>query len=114
MKADHLTEIFGVYGNVIRVELHVDRRFGLSRGNASVEFEKPTGVLSNHSRVQTSLIIHFSEAEQAVLFLDGGQLDGKILKVDFVLFDTKRSRGKIFAFFLASIPSRTFENISRF
>jgi RNA-binding protein with serine-rich domain 1 len=74
VSAEHLKEIFGVYGVVKNVELQIDRRIGLSKGFGYVTFEKS------------------KDAEQAVLYLDGGQIDGNVIKVSFVLVSSKRRR----------------------
>ena len=77
VNSEHLTEVFGIYGKVVKAELQTDRRSGMSKGTASVEYEKA------------------SEAEQAVLFLNGGQMDGKVLRVDFILVDSRnRDQGR--------------------
>ncbi|CAN0149298.1 unnamed protein product, partial [Ascophyllum nodosum] len=65
-------EIFGSYGKVTSVDLAVDKRVNLPKGYAFVEF------------------VERAEAEQAQLYLDGGQLDGEKLKVAFVLVTKKR------------------------
>lgn len=64
---EHLNEIFATFGKLSRVELVLDRRVGLSRGFAYVEYD------------------HRKDAEEAQLYMDGGQLDGAPLKVNFVL-----------------------------
>lgn len=74
VKNEHLMEIFSTYGSVKKVDLQVDKRVGLSKGNAYIEYE-----LSK-------------DAEQAMLYLDGGQLDGNYLKVSFILVASKRRR----------------------
>lgn len=73
VKSEHLLEIFSTYGKVKKVDLQIDQRVGLSKGNAYVEFD-------------TS-----KDAEQAMLYLDGGQLDGNVIKVSFILIN-KRTR----------------------
>lgn len=73
VKTEHLLEIFSTYGRVKKVDLQIDQRVGLSKGNAYVEFDIS------------------KDAEQAMLYLDGGQLDGNILKVSFILI-SKRTR----------------------
>ncbi|KAG5178410.1 hypothetical protein JKP88DRAFT_148702, partial [Tribonema minus] len=65
VKAAHLQEIFGCYGTVAKVELAIDKKLGLPKGYAFVEFSNRT------------------DAEQAQLYLDGGQLDGNYVKVAF-------------------------------
>ena len=68
-----MEEIFGHYGTVKHVNLEIDPKLKLSRGYAYVEFATP------------------HEAEQAQLYMDGGQLDGNAIKVSFVLV-SKRAR----------------------
>lgn len=78
VKSDHLKEIFGYYGTVNSVDLQIDEIAGLSMGYAYVTFEKS------------------KDAEQAVLYLDGGQIDGNVIKVSFILVSTnKRRRNEI-------------------
>eukprot|EP01041_Mallomonas_annulata_P004571 gene4570-9086_t len=69
VKEEHLQEIFSTYGPV---DLVIDKRVGLSKGNAYVEFEKA------------------KDAEDAMLHMDGGQLDGHILKVSYILVNKRR------------------------
>ena len=53
----------------------MDKDVGLSKGEAFISYEKNR------------------DAEQAVIYLNGGQIDGNILKVSFVLVDkTKKKR----------------------
>jgi RNA-binding protein with serine-rich domain 1 len=72
VRASHLKEIFGHYGKVTKVELQVDKTVGLSRGAAFITFARNT------------------DAEQAVIYLNGGQIDGNVMKVSFVLVDNSR------------------------
>jgi RNA-binding protein with serine-rich domain 1 len=72
VKASHLKEIFGHYGNVLKVDLQVDKAVGLSRGAAFITFARN------------------KDAEQAVIYLNGGQIDGNVMKVSFVLVDTSK------------------------
>ncbi|CAM9426954.1 unnamed protein product, partial [Heterosigma akashiwo] len=65
VKKDHLEEIFSTYGQTSKVELVVDKRVNLPKGYAFVEFKNR------------------EDAEQAQLCMDGGQLDGNVLKVAF-------------------------------
>ncbi len=67
MKKEHLIEIFGHYGSVKYVDLETDRRNGLSKGIATIGFESER------------------DASNAMLFLDGGQIDGNTIKVSFIL-----------------------------
>ena len=67
MKSEHLKEIFGHYGNVVEVKLHLDRRNMLSKGSADIFFATER------------------DAEHACYFMDGGQIDGNEVKVSFIL-----------------------------
>lgn len=62
VQAEHIQEIFGIYGTVKHVELAMDKAVNLPRGFAYVEFSKR------------------SEAEEAQRLMDGGQLDGNQLR----------------------------------
>ncbi|EJT45492.1 RNA binding protein [Trichosporon asahii var. asahii CBS 2479] len=59
----HLREIFGFYGRVTGLDLPVFKVSGLNRGKAALEFDRP------------------NQAEEAVRCMDGGILDGSVLKV---------------------------------
>jgi RNA-binding protein with serine-rich domain 1 len=74
VKNEHLEEIFGHFGSVKKVELRVDAKLKISKGFAYVEYNTP------------------SDAENAQIHLDGGQLDGNVLKVSFVLVNHRRRR----------------------
>jgi RNA recognition motif-containing protein len=74
VKTEHLEEIFGHFGSLKKVELRIDPRVKLSKGFAYVEYNTP------------------SDAENAQLHMDGGQLDGNVLKVSFVLVNNRRRR----------------------
>jgi len=65
---DHINEIFCNYGVIKSVELPNDfvHPF-LSRGFAYVEFEKP------------------EEAEKAIKYMDGGQIDGQVINVSIAI-----------------------------
>lgn len=56
------------------MELQIDPRVKLSKGYAQIEYENA------------------ADAESAQLHMDGGQLDGNVLKVSFVLVDQQRRR----------------------
>ena len=71
--AAHLTEIFGQYGEVEKVDLEQTDK-GMSRGSAYITFKTTENL------------------NQAMLHLDGGQLDGQIIKATFVLVSKKRRR----------------------
>ncbi|WVQ71294.1 hypothetical protein IAR50_000821 [Cryptococcus sp. DSM 104548] len=64
VQVGHLEEIFGEYGRVVRVDMPLFEVSGLNRGKAALEFENSKA------------------AEQAKKHMDGGQLDGSVLKVD--------------------------------
>ncbi|VVA95824.1 unnamed protein product [Arabis nemorensis] len=63
----HLKEIFGNFGEIIHVELAIDRAVNLPRGYAYVEFKAR------------------ADAEKAQLYMDGAQIDGKVVKAKFTL-----------------------------
>ena len=67
VSSDHLWEVFGRYGRVRSVDLARDERVGLPLGRAQVTFYKTR------------------DAEDAVAYLDGGQLDGNVIEVSFLL-----------------------------
>jgi len=74
VKEGHLEEIFGHYGSVTKVNIEKDTRNGAPKGNATITFATN------------------KDAEQAVIYMDGGQLDGRVLKVSFVLVDANKRR----------------------
>lgn len=74
VKEAHLEEIFGYYGSVVKVEIEKNINNGISKGNATVTYATN------------------KDAEQAVMHMDGGQLDGQQLKVSFVLVDGNKRR----------------------
>ncbi len=59
---EHLREIFGIYGAVLSVEVQMDRQVNLPKGWANVEYETA------------------EDADRAVQHLNGGQLDGNLIK----------------------------------
>ena len=63
-----------MYGAVVSAEIEKDARVGLSKGSAYVTFKKST------------------EMNQAMLHLDGAQVDGNVIKATFVLISNKRRR----------------------
>ena len=71
---EHLAEIFGIYGPVVSAEVEKDPRVGLSKGSAYVTFKR------SH------------DMNQAMLHLDGAQIDGNVIKATFVLVSNKRRR----------------------
>merc|ERR1719210_653419 len=72
---DHLREIFGNYGKVREATLAIDKAVGLPKGYAYVEFSSER------------------EAERAISYLNGGQIDGNVVKVEFQS-DRKRKAQK--------------------
>jgi len=72
---EHLEEIFGHYGQVRSVELNNGKDGILKFVSAIVTFQKDR------------------DAEQAMIHMDGGQIDGNLIKVSFVLVpSTKRAK----------------------
>ncbi|XP_061765011.1 RNA-binding protein with serine-rich domain 1-like isoform X1 [Nerophis ophidion] len=70
---EHLQEIFSTYGKIKRIDMPMNRIHPhLSKGFAYIEFENP------------------EEAEQALKYMDGGQIDGQEITVIAVL--TPRAR----------------------
>merc|ERR1712224_645060 len=63
---EHLREIFAFFGSIHKIELQIDRKNHLHRGNAFIEFEKQ------------------EEADRARLHMNGAQVDGKIILVQKV------------------------------
>ncbi|GLB33569.1 putative RNA recognition motif containing protein [Lyophyllum shimeji] len=60
----HLQTIFGFYGPIVKVDLPVFGKSGQNRGKAALEYADPPS------------------AHKAASHMDGGQLDGAILKVE--------------------------------
>jgi len=70
VKISHLEEIFGKYGEISKVDLRSNRPKGYA-------------------------IVHFAtahDAEEAQLCMNGGQLDGRKVKVDLLLLDRQNNR----------------------
>ncbi|KAL6007556.1 hypothetical protein ACLOJK_033054 [Asimina triloba] len=63
----HLREIFSNFGEVVNVELTMDRTVNLPRGYGYVEFKMR------------------ADAEKALLYMDGGQIDGNVVRARFTL-----------------------------
>ncbi|RDY10986.1 Serine/arginine-rich splicing factor SR45, partial [Mucuna pruriens] len=63
----HLKEIFSNFGEVVSVELAMDRTVNLPKGYGYVQF-KTRG-----------------DAEKALLYMDGAQIDGNVIKARFTL-----------------------------
>lgn len=60
--AEHVEEIFGVYGTLVSCSLAIDPKVQLPKGYAEVEFATA------------------EEAERAKEYMDGAQLDGNVLQ----------------------------------
>ncbi|EDV27742.1 uncharacterized protein TRIADDRAFT_9217, partial [Trichoplax adhaerens] len=60
---DHVQEIFSNYGKVKNVDVPTDRANGLPRGFAYIEFENG------------------KSAENAIKYMNGGQIDGQAVTV---------------------------------
>jgi RNA recognition motif-containing protein len=73
VKNDHLQEIFGYYGNIRGIDLKTDKKTHLSKGEATITFSTE------------------KDAEHALFHLDGGQIDGNIIKCSFVLINPSSS-----------------------
>lgn len=75
VKKDHVHEIFSSFGKVISAELPMDRvHRHLHRGFAYVEFEKA------------------EDAEKAMKYMDGGQIDGQDISVSKAEIQKPRAR----------------------
>ncbi|CAJ0918024.1 21084_t:CDS:2 [Entrophospora sp. SA101] len=66
VKEAHLQEIFGAFGRINRIEVLIDEKWQTNKGTAYIDFE--TG----------------NDAERAISYMDGGQLDGNTLSCTFV------------------------------
>ncbi|KAA1466299.1 RNA-binding domain-containing protein [Dentipellis sp. KUC8613] len=60
----HLHTIFGFYGKILKIDIPVYAKSGQNRGKAAVEYFDP------------------ESAHKAATHMDGGQLDGAVLKVE--------------------------------
>ncbi|KAJ3981540.1 hypothetical protein F5890DRAFT_1417479, partial [Lentinula detonsa] len=60
----HLRTVFGFYGQIVKLDLPLYTKSGQNRGKAALEFSQP------------------SEAHVAASHMNGGQLDGAILKIE--------------------------------
>eukprot|EP00727_Mastigamoeba_balamuthi_P001943 m51a1_g11746 putative arginine serine-rich protein 45-like (779) ;mRNA; r:160533-163479 len=67
VRQEHLNEIFAEYGKLKNVEFGFDRAVGLPKGFARLEYES------------------VEDAEKAIRFMDGGQIDGVEVKVEWVV-----------------------------
>ncbi|KAL6567642.1 hypothetical protein OROGR_001310 [Orobanche gracilis] len=70
---NHLKEIFGNFGEVVNVRLAIDHVVNIPKGFAYVEFK---------NRV---------DADKAQLYMDGAQVDGKVVRAKFTLPERKRA-----------------------
>ncbi|GMP51835.1 hypothetical protein CsSME_00017909 [Camellia sinensis var. sinensis] len=68
----HLKEIFSNFGEVVNVRLVMDHAVNLSRGFGYVEFKIRT------------------DAEKALAYMDGGQIDGNVVRAKFTLPERKK------------------------
>ncbi|KAF8845726.1 hypothetical protein BDN67DRAFT_887601, partial [Paxillus ammoniavirescens] len=60
----HLQTIFGFYGEIIKIDLPLYTKSGQNRGKAALEYADPVS------------------AQKAVSHMNGGQLDGLVLKAE--------------------------------
>ncbi|CAN1263369.1 Serine/arginine-rich splicing factor SR45 [Linum perenne] len=63
----HLKEIFSNYGEVVHVDLAMDRAVNLPKGFGYIEFKAR------------------ADAEKALLYMDGAQIDGNVVRLRFTL-----------------------------
>ncbi|KAK6133081.1 hypothetical protein DH2020_033120 [Rehmannia glutinosa] len=70
---NHLKEIFGNFCEVLNVRLAIDHVVNLPKGFAYVEFKGR------------------ADAEKAQLYMDGAQVDGKVIRVKFTLPERKKA-----------------------
>jgi hypothetical protein len=89
VKNDHLQEIFGLYGNIRGIDLKTDRRNHLSKGEATITFSTE------------------KDAEHALFHLDGGQIDGNIIKCSFVLVNPPLTLSSSSSSFSTSFPQKS-------
>ncbi|CDI83927.1 RNA recognition motif domain-containing protein, putative [Eimeria acervulina] len=76
VKEAHLREVFGLFGVIRSCELAIDKKAGIPKGYAYVEFDTQR------------------EAENARRHLHGGVLDGKTLRVELSSKTHERHQGK--------------------
>ncbi|GFQ04901.1 serine/arginine-rich splicing factor sr45 [Phtheirospermum japonicum] len=69
---NHLKEIFGNFGEVVNVRLAIDHVVNIPKGFAYVEFKNR------------------ADAEKAQLYMDGAQVDGKVVRAKFTLPERKK------------------------
>ena len=70
VKYGHLKEIFGYYGNIKNIDMNYNNN------SANIIYEKN------------------NDAEGALIYMDGGQIDGEILKVSIVLVSRKTNESR--------------------
>merc|ERR1719247_1553831 len=75
-KEDHLKEIFGNFGKVMAVHLAIDKEVALPKGYGYVDYE------------------HKEEADAALMSMNGGQIDGNVIKIEFVFIPTGDKKKK--------------------
>ncbi|KAL3851053.1 hypothetical protein ACJIZ3_012935 [Penstemon smallii] len=69
---NHLKEIFGNFGEVVNIRLAIDRIVNIPKGFSYVEFKIR------------------ADAEKAQLYMDGAQVDGKVVRAKFTLPERKK------------------------
>ena len=90
MTKEHLEEIFGSYGEVriVKVNSKESRPNQLGRIEGSIALSKTLTAIVTFQRDR--------DAEQALINMDGGQIDGNLIKVSFVLVsNNKRDNDQI-------------------
>merc|ERR1719478_1860011 len=75
-KEDHLKEIFSNFGKVMAVHLAIDKEVALPKGYGYVDYE------------------HKDEADAALASMNGGQIDGNVIKIEFVFIPTGKEKAK--------------------
>ncbi|KAG1667648.1 hypothetical protein FOA52_004675 [Chlamydomonas sp. UWO 241] len=69
---DHVREIFSLYGTIKSVDLAFDKAVNLPRGFAHVEYDV------------------VGDAQKAIDYMNGAQIDGKVIRVNFMILPKKR------------------------
>ncbi|KAF9818351.1 hypothetical protein IEO21_02866 [Rhodonia placenta] len=69
----HLRTVFGFYGHIVKIDLPIFGKSGQNRGKASLEFADS------------------ASAHKAISHMNGGQLDGAVLKVELSEFPGRPS-----------------------
>lgn len=85
--AEHLREIFGVYGRVGRIHLPINPMTGMGRGFAFIEYlHDDDEDLDKNGNVDSLERVELSGPERAALaaakHMHGGQIDGGIIGVE--------------------------------